>query len=91
MVKFFRDIIFKSITIYFYHGSNNEIIGKGISYVNTVNSKIRQVTVSFCWKQRNGRVIGEDTNLNGQEDTGEGDGDGLIESPVQIVTNIYDI
>jgi hypothetical protein len=42
------------------------------------------VTVSF--RDSQGRVIGEDTNLNGWEPAEDRNGNGLADSPVQLVT-----
>jgi hypothetical protein len=61
---------------------------RGVVYVDDTNPELLQVTISVCWRQGN-RVIGEDTNLNGQLDAGEVDnGNNIIDSPVQIVTII---
>lgn len=62
---------------------------RGVVYVNDTNPELLEVTISICWKQGN-RIIGADTNLNGILDAGEQDidGDGLIHSPVQLVTRI---
>ena len=61
---------------------------RGVVYVDDSNPELLQVTISVCWRQGN-RVIGEDTNLNGQLDAGEVDnGNHIIDSPVQIVTII---
>ena len=45
--------------------------GMGISYVIEVNPGLLQITSVFCWRDKNGRVYGEDLNLNGALDTGE--------------------
>ena len=34
--------------------------GVGISYVTEVDANHSKLIVSFCWRQKNGRVIGED-------------------------------
>lgn len=63
---------------------------EGFVYVNNTagSSEFLTVTVSVCWKQGN-RVIGEDTNWNWHLDAGEDkDGDGMIDSPVELVTRI---
>ena len=65
--------------------------GRGVSYVNDNNPQLLQVTVSFCWKQSNGRVYGEDKNLNGVIDAGEdSNANGTLDSPVQLMSYIYD-
>ena len=66
------------------------LTGMGVSYVTNTDPEVFEVTVSFCWRQKNGRVIGEDENLNGQLNGGEDlDADGIIDSPVQVVTYIH--
>ncbi len=67
-----------------------DIKGRGISYVATVNPSLLRITVSYCWKQKDGRVFGEDTDLDGILDVGEDkNGNGLIDSPVTITTFLY--
>ena len=64
--------------------------GKGVSYVNNSNPVLLRVTISVCWRQKSGRLFGEDTNLNGLVDTGEDkNGNGLLDSPIQLVFNIF--
>jgi len=75
-------------------GPNNVFTANvgGVTYVgriyvdNCPNDPVT-VTVSVCWRQKGGRVIGEDRNLNGALNAGEdGDGNNRIDSPAQIVT-----
>lgn len=67
------------------------INGAGVSYVNNTNPDLVQITVSFCWRQKNGLLIGEDTDLDGSLDAGEDtNGNGIIDSTVQLVTYRYD-
>jgi hypothetical protein len=64
--------------------------GKGVIYVDNSNSRLLEVKVVFCWRLMGGRIVGEDTNLNGVLNTGEDkNGNGQIDSNVQIVTRIY--
>lgn len=46
--------------------------------------------VVVCWRQKGGRIIGEDTvNLNGQLDSGEdANVNNRLDSPVELVTSI---
>jgi len=39
--------------------------GSGVSYVDDSNPDLLAVTVTVCWQQRNGRIIGEDSDLDG--------------------------
>lgn len=64
--------------------------GQGISYVTVLDAKNTQVVVSVSWRQKNGRVYGEDKNLNGVINAGEdANVDGMLNSPVDIVTRIF--
>ena len=64
--------------------------GAGVSYVDTTDPNLYKITVSFCFREKNGRVIGEDTNLNGVLNAGEDtNGNGMIDSPVELATYIY--
>ena len=69
---------------------------KGVVYVNDTidavlgtNPDLLKVTISVCWKQGS-VVIGEDKNLNGVLNAGEDTApfNGIIDSPVEIVTQI---
>ena len=64
------------------------LTGKGVSYVDNSNPDLLKVTISVSWRQSNGRIIGEDKNLNGVRDAGES-ADAQLDSPVEIVSNIY--
>lgn len=66
------------------------INGRGVVYVNNSNVNLPQIKIVFCWKQPNGRLIGEDKNINGVLDAGEDtNGNGQLDSYVQITSNIY--
>lgn len=61
---------------------------RGIVYVDNSNPELLLITVSVCWKQGN-RVIGEDTNLNGTlEATEDVNGNNMIDSTVELVTQV---
>jgi len=65
--------------------------GIGVSYVDASNSDLLLINMAFCWRQPNGRVIGEDKNLNGQLNPGEDqNGNGQIDSLVQIASQIFE-
>jgi len=66
------------------------LTGMGVSYVDDTNPDLLMVTVTVCWRQKNGRIVGEDTNLNGQLDSGEDtiDPNGRLDSLAQVVTYI---
>lgn len=66
------------------------INGRGSIRIDSTNPKLMLVTVTFCWKQSNGRLIGEDKNLNGVLNTGEdANANGSLDSPVQLIAYIY--
>lgn len=68
-----------------------ELHGIGVSYVDDSNANLLRITVVFCWRQPNGLIIGEDTNLNGQLNAGEDkNGNGMIDSPAELVSYIFD-
>ncbi len=77
-----------------YHGVTFNVTGftgKGISYVTAVDAKNIQIVVSVSWKQKNGRVYGEDKNLDGVLNAGEDKNlDGRLNSPVDVSTQIFD-
>ena len=66
----------------------------GIVYTDVVpnsSSNLYDVTVAVCWRQKNGRVIGEDQNLNGILDGGEDtNGNGRLDSPCVLTSAVRD-
>jgi prepilin-type N-terminal cleavage/methylation domain-containing protein len=50
----------------------------------------RYIRLVACWRQRAGRVIGEDINLDGiiQDPPEDIDDDGVIDSPAELITLI---
>lgn len=66
--------------------------GIGVSYVNNANPDLLDLYVTFCWQEKNGRVIGEDQDLDGVLDAGEDkNGNGRLDSPVTVATKLYDL
>ncbi len=65
--------------------------GRGVSYVDDTNAKLLKLTVTICFKESNKRVIGEDKDLDGVLDAGDDtNGNGMLDSPVELVSYIYD-
>lgn len=68
-----------------------EITSKGNITISSTNySDLKRVRIIACFKSR-GRIIGEDSNLNGQLDTAAGEdtnGNDRLDSPVEVVTLI---
>ena len=70
--------------------TSTNLTGIGVSYITAQNPDLYKITVVYCWKQKNGRVIGEDKNLNGILNAGEDlNGDGKINSIVELVNYVY--
>jgi Tfp pilus assembly protein PilV len=68
-----------------------DLTGVGVTYVNNINSSMLEVTATFSWTQKGGRIVGEDRNLNGQINGGEDiNSNGILDSPVTLTTYIYD-
>ena len=66
------------------------INGIGVSYVDDTNPNLLKITVTFCWRQSNRRIIGEDTNLNGAINGAEDkNGNGMLDSIVQLVSYVF--
>ncbi len=65
--------------------------GIGTSNVTLINGGAEaQVRVAFCWREKNGRVVGEDANLNGLLDGAEDiNNNGFMDSPVLLQEIIY--
>ena len=64
--------------------------GSGVSYVDDSNPDLLDITVVVCWRQPNGRTIGEDTDLNGQLDAGEDtNSNGMLDSIAMLKTYIF--
>ncbi len=63
--------------------------GLGTVRVDDSDPKLLVVSATVCWREKDGRVIGEDRNLNGILLSDEDDnGNGVIDSPVQLTTLI---
>jgi len=67
---------------------NNIPSSMGTVFIDDTNPDFLEATVSVSWRQGN-RIIGEDVNLNGVLDAGENvDGNGILNSPAEVVTRI---
>ena len=68
------------------------LTGRGVCYVESLQADLLRVTVSFSWREKGGRIIGEDKDFDGVIDAGEDvNGNGFLDSPVKLVTLIYDM
>ena len=69
-----------------------DINGIGKTYVTSLTTNMLKVTLVFCWKEKNGRALGEDKNISGSLDAGEDtNGNGTIDSPVKVTTYVYNV
>lgn len=70
--------------------TTSNLTGRGVSYVDDAQAGILRITTTFCWRERSGRVIGEDLDLDGQLDSGEDkNANGILDSPVSLATVRY--
>jgi len=66
--------------------------GMGVSYVDSTNPELLEVAIYVSFRQSNARVIGDDKDVDGSIDSGEdSDGDLMLNSKIEIVSNIYDM
>jgi prepilin-type N-terminal cleavage/methylation domain-containing protein len=66
--------------------------GIGVSYIDDSDPDLLKVTITFSWRQANGRIIGEDTNLNGVINAGEDvNNNGILDSPVTFVSYLVNV
>lgn len=81
----------QSAVIYFRNPATGAILNTGPTASPGLN--LYEVRITVCWRQKGGRIIGEDGGtgggialdgvLNGNEDA---DGNNMLDSPAQIVT-----
>ncbi len=65
--------------------------GMGNVYVDNSVADLLQISVSVSWRQRNGRLYGEDADLDGTLDAGEdSNGNGILDAPVQLVSAVFE-
>ena len=64
-----------------------DLNGIGVVYVDNSNPALIEITTSFSWRERTGRVMGEDLDLDGQIDTGEdSNSNSMLDSIVQLTS-----
>lgn len=69
-----------------------QLTGKGVISIDASNPKLLLARIAVCWRNQNGRVIGEDLNLNGDLDTGEdANGNGKMDSLVVMESHIAEL
>ena len=61
--------------------------GLGVIYINSGDPDLLNITISVSWRQKGGRIIGEDTDLDGEIDVGEDvNTNGILDSPAMVTT-----
>lgn len=69
--------------------SLSQTTGRGVITLTTLSASLIQVDVVICFQYRNGRIYGEDLDLDGVLDAGEdANGNGVIDSDVRLATYI---
>jgi len=67
-----------------------DLDGMGVVYVDNSVADLLEVRVVICWRNKYGRIYGEDDDLDGLLDGGEDDNGNLeLDSPVELVTRIF--
>ena len=61
--------------------------GKGVIYIDSTNPNLLQVKISVSWRDNNGRIVGDDLDLDGDLDSGEdSDGNLQLDSVATIIS-----
>jgi len=64
-----------------------KLTGKGVITLDSSVANLLTIEIVACWQDKYGRIIGEDTDLDGVLDTGEdANGNNKIDSPVTLIT-----
>ena len=69
--------------------SLSQITGKGLITIDSSTTNLLKIDVVVSFQYCNGRIMGEDLNLNGALDGGEdANGNGVLDSPIKLSTYI---
>jgi len=61
--------------------------GKGVSYIDDTNPDLIKISIFVSWQQKPDKVIGEDSDLDGQIDGGEDANlNNMLDSPAEVTT-----
>ena len=65
-----------------------QVTGKGMIYIDSTNPDLLKVEIMASWKnKKSGRIVGEDSNLNGAIDAGEDlNSNGKLDSMATLVS-----
>jgi prepilin-type N-terminal cleavage/methylation domain-containing protein len=67
--------------------SLSQINGEGVITIDSSTASLLKVDIVVSFQYKNGRIVGEDLNLNGVLDAGEdANGNGVLDSPVKLST-----
>ncbi|MFA5038504.1 MAG: prepilin-type N-terminal cleavage/methylation domain-containing protein [Candidatus Omnitrophota bacterium] len=58
----------------------------GYVVINNSNASLLRVDAGVCWKQKNDRIIGECQESSGALVFSDANGNGILDSPVQVTT-----
>jgi prepilin-type N-terminal cleavage/methylation domain-containing protein len=65
------------------------LTGKGVVYIGSSNPDLLTIEVDVSWRNKYGRVIGEDTDLTGVWSASKDiNGNGKLDSPVKLISAI---
>lgn len=69
---------------------SSQLNATGVSFVDDTNAELLEIKIVASWKNKNGRVIGEDQNLDGDDESGaeDVDGDGEVSSIATLISKI---
>ena len=63
--------------------------GMGVIYIDSSNASLLQVEIDVSWRNKDSRIIGQDTDLDGVKDGGEDpDNNNKLDSIASLVTKI---
>lgn len=72
--------------------TSTDLSGRGVTYVDSSDPNYLKLTASFSWRQKNGRILGEDKDLDGVIDAGEDqNSNGMLDSPIMLTTYKYNL
>lgn len=65
----------------------SQITGKGVITIDATDATLLKIDVVVSFQYRDGRIVGEDRDLDGVLDVGEdANGNGVLDSPVKLST-----
>lgn len=69
----------------------SQITGKGVITIDSSTASLLKIDIAVSFRGKDGRIIGEDLDLDGVIDAGEDvNGNGVLDSPVELSTYFRD-